>query len=266
MTTHPNPEIIARYADRHTILDEVTAWSVEAHLEQCSGCRALVAEHLPDPSNDLLARIGADIDTIVATEPAPVRRRRFWAAHQRWFVWHLTPWLIMTMAVLGCAVLLQTLFPSLPSLVTLLAPVAPLPGVAVAWSRRHDPAWELLATTPAAGLGMLLRRTAAILAVVVPALALASAGSGAPLALALLPSLGFTTATIALGTFIGVQRATYVLGGAWALTALLPVLLTADLPVMLRPASSPAWALGTLVVAGVVAWRSHHLRGLSSHY
>jgi Putative zinc-finger len=266
MTTHPNPETIARYADRHAILDEVTAWSVEAHLEQCPGCRSLVAEHLPAPSNDLLARIGADIDTIVATDPAPMRRRRVWSAHRRWFVWQLTPWLIMAVAMLSCAVLLQTLFPSLPSLVTLLAPVAPLPGVAVAWSRRHDPAWELLATTPAAGLAMLLRRTAAVLAVIVPTLALASSSSGAPLALALLPSLGFTTATIALGTFIGVQRATFVLGGAWALTVLLPTLMTADLPLILRPASYPAWALGTLAVAGVVAWRSPHLRRLSSHY
>ncbi|HWS32298.1 MAG TPA: zf-HC2 domain-containing protein [Actinoplanes sp.] len=266
MTTHPKAETIARYADRHAVLDEVTVWSVEAHLEGCPACRALLAEHLPGPGLDLLARIGTDIDAVVAAAPAPPRWHRFWAVQHRWFVWHLAPWMIMTVAMLGCAVLLQTLVPALPSVVTLLAPVAPLPGVVVAWSRRHDPAWELLATTPAAGLGMLLRRTAAVLAVIVPTLALATSGTGAPLALALLPCLAFTTTTIALGTFIGVHRAAVLLGTAWTLTTLIPAMVTAGEPFLLRPATSPAWAVVTLAVAGVVALRSHHFRGLSSHH
>lgn len=267
MTEHPHPGIIARYADRHAVLDEVTVWAVESHLEECSGCRALLADHLPMPSHDLLQRIGAGIDAVVASDPAPARRRRFQAARHRWFVWHLAPWMIMTVAMLTCAVLLQTLVPSLPSLVTLLAPVAPLPGVVVAWSRRHDPAWELLATTPAAGLGMLLRRTAAVLAVIVPTLALATAGTGASLALALLPCLAFATTTIALGTYLGVHRAALLLGAAWALTVLIPAMVTPEgLPMLLRPATSPVWALVTLAVAGVVAIRSHHFRGLSTHH
>jgi len=54
---------------------------------------------------------------------------------------------------------------------------------------------------------MLLRRTAAVLAVVVPALALASTRTGVSLALTLLPCLAFTAATIALGAFIGVRLA-----------------------------------------------------------
>ncbi|SDS70661.1 hypothetical protein [Actinoplanes derwentensis] len=267
MTPHPSPATIARYADRHAILDEVTVWAVEIHLENCADCRDLVADSLPAPRHDLLAQVAAGIDAGIDAGPAPARRRGFGAAHRRWLVWHLSPWMIMTVAALSCAVALQTLAPSMPSLVTLLAPVAPLPGVAVAWSRRHDPAWELLATTPAAGLAMLLRRTAAVLVVIVPALALASSGSGsgASLALALLPCLAFTTATIALGTFVGVNRAALLLGSAWSVTVLLPTLLTADLPVVLRPASSPVWALLILALAGVVAMRSHHFRGLSSH-
>jgi hypothetical protein len=175
------------------------------------------------------------------------------------------PWLTMTVAVVACAALLQSIQPSLPSMVALLAPVAPLPGVAIAWSRRHDPAWELIAGTPAAGLAMLLRRTAAVLAVVVPALALASSRTGVSLALTLLPCLAFTAATIALGGFVGVRRAALGLGAVWSLAVVVPAVASAQLPVVLQPGSSLIWALLTLVLAGFAAARSDNFRRLSSH-
>ncbi|MEK8174581.1 hypothetical protein NKH77_52840 [Streptomyces sp. M19] len=76
-------------------------------------------------------------------EPAPARQRTRAVAAHRWrLAWTLLPWLAVTVAVLGCGVLLDSAAPSLPSLVLLLAPVAPLPGVAVAWSRRIDPVWS----------------------------------------------------------------------------------------------------------------------------
>jgi hypothetical protein len=265
MTTHPSPAVIGRYADRLTELDEVTVWSVEVHLEDCADCRALVAESTRDDTRALLARIAAGVDHEIAAGPAPVRRRRFSAARNRWLVWHLVPWLTMTVAVLGCAVLLQAMTPGLPALVALLAPVAPLPGVAIAWSRRHDPAWELIAGTPAAGLAMLLRRTAGVLAVIVPALALASTRTGVSLALTLLPCLTFTVATIALGAFVGVRLAAIGLGSAWALFVVVPGVVTAGLPVVLRPGSTPGWALLTVALAGLAAARANNFRRLSSH-
>lgn len=265
MTTHPSPAVIARYADREADLDEVTAWSVEVHLEDCADCRAQVAGSTTDDTRTLLARIAAGVDHDIAAGPAPARRRHWSAARNRWLVWQLVPWLTMTVAVLGCAVLLQALEPSLPSLVSLLAPVAPLPGVAIAWSRRHDPAWELIAGTPAAGLAMLLRRTAAVLGVVVPALAVASTRTGVSLALTLLPCLAFTAATIALGSLVGVRLAAAGLGVAWALAVVVPAVATAHLPVVLQPGSSRAWALLTLALAGFAATQSSKFRRLSSH-
>ena len=265
MTTHPSPVVIARYADREADLDEVTVWSVEVHLEECAACRALVAGSTTGDTQALLARIAAGVDHDIAAGPAPARRRRWSGARNRWLVWHLVPWLTMTVAVLACAVLLQALQPGLPSLVSLLAPVAPLPGVAIAWSRRHDPAWELIAGTPAAGLAMLLRRTAAVLGVVVPALALASDRTGVSLALTLLPCLAFTAATIALGSFVGVRRAAAGLGIAWALAVVVPAVVTAHLPAMLQPGSSRVWALLTLTLAGLAATQADNFRRLSSH-
>jgi hypothetical protein len=265
MTTHPSPAVIARYADREADLDEVTVWSVEVHLEGCADCRALVAGRTTGDAQGLLTRIAADLDRGIATDPAPAPRRRWSAARHRLLVWRLVPWLTMTAAVLACAVLLEALWPGVPSLVLLLAPVAPLPGVAIAWSRRHDPAWELIAGTPAAGLAMLLRRTAAVLAVVVPALALASSRTGVSLALALLPCLAFTAATIAVGAFVGVRRAAAVLGGVWTLAVVLPAIGTAHLPAVLHQGSYPFWALLTVTLAGFAVTRANHFRRLSSH-
>lgn len=266
MSTHPSPTVIARYADREAGLDEVTVWSVEVHLEGCAGCRALVAGRTADDSRDLLARVAAGMDAAIAAGPAPVARRRWSAARNRWLVWHFAPWLTMTLALVGCAALLDALASSLPSVVMLLAPVAPLPAVAVAWGRRQDPAWELIAGTPAAGLAMLLRRTAGVLAVVVPALALASSRTGVSLALTLLPCLAFTAATIALGAFVGVRRAAVGLGVAWGLAVALPTVITAELPPVLQPGSSGVWALLTLALAGFAATRARDFRWLTSHH
>ncbi|MFC7273049.1 hypothetical protein ACFQS1_03555 [Paractinoplanes rhizophilus] len=259
MTTHPSPAAIARYADPAADLDEVTMWSVEVHLEECAACRARLTG-----SPELLERVAAAVDREIAAGPAPARRRRWGAARHRWLVWHLAPWLLMTVAVLACAVLLQALQPRVP-LVSLLAPIAPLPGVAIAWSRRHDPAWELIAGTPAAGFALLLRRTAAVLIVIVPALALASSRTGVSLALTLLPCLAFTAATIALGALIGVRRAAAGLGIAWTLAVLVPAVLSAHTPAVLRPGSSLVWALLTLALAGLAATRAADFRRLSSH-
>ena len=66
-----------------------------------------------------------------------------------------------------------------PSWVLLAAPVLPLLGVAASWSRALDPAHELVAATPAAGLPLLLWRTLVVLAVVVPAALVAGVVTGA---------------------------------------------------------------------------------------
>jgi hypothetical protein len=265
MTTHPSPAVIARYADRSAALDEVAVWSVEVHLEDCGDCRALVADSTSDDSRALLARIAAGMDDDIVAGPAPARRRRLSLARNRWLVWHLVPWLTMTVAILGSAAVLDAMQSVLPSLVSLLAPVAPLPAVAIAWSRRHDPAWELIAGTPAAGLAMLMRRTAAVLVVIVPALALVSTRTGVSLAITLLPCLAFTAATIALGAFVGVRLAAVGLGAAWTVAVVLPAVATTQLPAALQAGSSGVWALAALLLGGLAATRANSFRRLSSH-
>jgi hypothetical protein len=257
MTDHPNPSVISRYAGGDLDLDEATLWSVEVHLEGCADCRARLAGSTPEDVLTLLDRVSNGVDQGITAGPAPVPARRRWSAmRHRWLVWQLVPWLTMTAAVLACAVLLQVLEPSLPSLVLLLAPVAPLPAVAVAWSRGSDPAWELIATTPSAGLPLLLRRTATVLAVIIPMLGLATDRTGVSLALALLPCLAFTTTAIALGAFIGVRLAALGLAAAWGSVVAVPAVFTAHLPVVLAPGSLGVWALIVVATAAVAMTRA----------
>ena len=151
-----------------------------------------------------------------------------------------------------------------PSLVLLLAPVAPLLGVAAAWSRGLDPAHELVTAGPRAGLDLVLRRTVAVLAVVIPALAVAGWLVGASPARWLLPCLAFTVGALALGEVVGLHRAASGLALAWAVVVVGPSLLLAWPPVLLAPASLPGWAAATAVAAVVLVVRRHAYTGLAS--
>lgn len=265
MTGHPDAAVISRYADGDQGLDEATLWSIEVHLETCAECRARVAGGAPADTQAMLDRVATGLSAAIAAGPAPARRARTWsAARRRWMVWSLLPWLSMTAGLLLTALLLESVMPALPSLVLLIAPVAPLPAVAAAWSRRQDPAWELVAGTPAAGLTMLLRRTLGVLVVAVPLLALAGLGVNAPMALTLVPCLAFTAATIALGAVIGVRRAAAGLAGAWVLAVLTPSLIAEDLPVLLRPDSLGVWVLVTVALTALALTRADGYRLLSS--
>jgi hypothetical protein len=263
--THPTPTVLARYAEGGRGLDDAALWSIEVHLDTCADCRACLGDHATPATTDLLGRVADSLDQAIDAGPSPARRPVAAAvAHRRWFAWTLLPWLLMTLAVVGCGALLDTVESDLPSLVLLLAPVAPLPGVAVAWSRRVDPAWELIATTPAAGLTMVLRRTLAVLVVVLPALLVAGASTGTSLALTLLPCLAFTAATLALGAFIGVRRAAIGWAVAWSAAVLLPSLATRSLPPLLRPGSIAVWAAVTVALAAITPLVTPYFRRLTS--
>lgn len=262
MTVHPSLTEIDRYAAADDTLDEATVWAVEIHLEDCSDCRARLAGSTTGASRDLVARVAATVHAEIASGPPPARSRPWSALRTRWLVGTLLPWVAMAVTALGCAAVLVLLRPGWPAVALLFAPLAPLPGVAAAWHRRTDPAWELIAATPAAGLTMLLRRTAGILVFVVPALALTGVGIGVSLALMLLPSLAFTVAALLLGTVVGVRRAAVGLAAAWSLAVIVPGLATTRLPAALEPGSAGMWALAVVALAAVAVLRADSFRRL----
>lgn len=247
MTWHASTELLRGYADGDDLAADVL-WAVEVHLETCADCRARLAAEA-ESVTPLLDQVWADLEP--APDPAPARRGRWLAT---WATPAMGPWLAMTALVTLLALLADLLIlRPYPSFALLLAPIAPVAGVAAAWGRGLDPVHELVAATPRAGLYLVLRRTVAVLVVVIPLLAVTTWTS--PLRW-LLPCLAFAVATLALGAFTGVRRAAVVLAGGWAALVIGPSLVTARPPAVLEPAALGVWAAVLLAGAAVVRLRA----------
>ncbi|MGQ4718688.1 zf-HC2 domain-containing protein [Streptomyces anulatus] len=248
---HPSDRLVAGYARGDTDLPADELWAVEAHMERCADCRGRLAGAAADvPAvTALLTAVRDGLEPALdRSTPAPRRRRRPMA----WATPVMGPWLAMVIGVSVVAVLLDRTagWTRGAPPVLLLAPVLPLAGVAAAWSRGLDPAFELTAVTPRAGLSLLLRRTLTVLAVVLPVHLVAGLLTGVALAQWLLPSLALTATALALGSVIGVGRATAALGALWTAAVLAPAAALGRL-FLLQPEHLPLWAL-TLAAAAVV--------------
>jgi hypothetical protein len=264
---HVAQHLLDRYAAGATpAAAEDAWWAVEAHLERCATCRARLAGAVARSSPATAAlvagverRVMAEIERLPPGELPAGSRRRLPARVRRWAAPALLPRVGMTVLVVLVALALdladETASGRLPSLVLLLAPVAPLLGVAAAWSRGLDPAYELVVSSPRAGLDLVLWRTLAVLAVVVPVLAAAGWLAGESPALWLLPCLAFTAGALVLGEVVGLHRAANGLALAWVLVVAGPSLLTARPPAVLDPAASPAWAVATALAVVVLVAR-----------
>ncbi|MEV7653027.1 zf-HC2 domain-containing protein [Streptomyces anulatus] len=252
---HPSDRLVDGYARGDTDLPADELWAVEAHMEQCADCRgrlAAAAAGVPAVTALLTAVRDGLEPALDRSTPAPRRRRP-----TAWATPVMGPWLAMVIGVSVVAVLLDRTagWTRGAPPVLLLAPVLPLAGVAAAWSRGLDPAFELTAVTPRAGLSLLLRRTLTVLAVVLPVHLVAGLLTGVALAQWLLPSLALTATALALGSVIGVGRATAALGALWTAAVLAPAAALGRL-FLLRPEHLPLWAL-TLAAAAAVTLARH---------
>ncbi|MFD8478398.1 zf-HC2 domain-containing protein [Kitasatospora sp. NPDC059673] len=253
---HASAGLIDAYARGGDDLPADTVWALEAHLEDCPHCRGLLTAAVPARVPGVAALVdsvhAALLPQLDAARPVPVRRR---LARWRpvWAAPAVVLWLLTAVAVVLLALVLDAAGP--PDLsgqvspLLLVAPVLPLCAAAATWATGLDPAHELTASTPRSGLPLLLRRTAAALAAVVPVLLAAGPLTGAMTAAQwLLPSLAFTTTALALGSVIGVGRAAAALIAVWAAAVAAPVWATGRLPFVLRPEHLPDWA--ALLVLG----------------
>jgi anti-sigma factor RsiW len=256
MTTHVPAAALTAYAAGDLGADDAMAWPVEAHLETCPHCQDRLAGLVTAPVSEILAVARTAVLAQSRTGPPPVRRRRLRRLSHRWISRSVFPWALVTLLAVTAALLLDEAFSARSSVVLLLAPVAPLSGLAVAWSRRWDPAWETVWGTARAGLELLLRRTVVVLVTVLPLLAAVGWRLGTNPALWLLPCLTFTAAALLLGGLIGVSRAAALLGAAWMLAVALPALVLVRLPVLVRPESLRWWALAAVALAGLALLRA----------
>ncbi|MGH9212508.1 MAG: zf-HC2 domain-containing protein [Acidimicrobiales bacterium] len=267
VTSHLSRPLLERYAAGALGTGtQDAAWTVEAHLELCAACRRVLAdvvEHGTPPQLTALlqqvgARLSADVERSAQT-PARGRLARGAARWTRsWTAPATLPRLLMTVLVVAVAVGLDVADGAtgrFPSFVLLVAPVAPLAGVSAAWSRGLDPAYELVAASPRAGLDLVLRRTLAVLAVVIPALAAAGALVSVSPARWLLPCLAFCAGTLALGELVGLHRAARGLALVWAVVVVGPSVWLDRAPVVLDAAGRPAWLAALVGAAALLVAR-----------
>lgn len=249
-------DLLSRYATGADLPEE-TLWVLEAHLERCPACRARMAGAIE--SDPALPALVESVRLTIEPRLGPGRGRRWALRHRlrralaRWAVPAVLPWLAMTIAVPLAASLLEAAGPGdMPPLLLLIAPLAPMLGVAVSWNRWTDPAHALVAVTPRAGLSLVLRRTLMALLVTLPPVALAGLAVGTSPARWLLPGLAFTAVVLALGALVGVARAAVGVTVLWSLAVVLPTLADAADPAVLDTSATPGWLAVTLLAAAAL--------------
>ncbi|MFG2848725.1 zf-HC2 domain-containing protein [Kitasatospora sp. NPDC048296] len=260
---HASRRLIDDYARGDAAMAADTVWALEAHLETCAPCRSHLAVSVATEAPDITAvldtvRAGLEPQLDAAVRAPSRRHRPRWVS--AWLTPAMAPWLAMTVVVTLMALLLDAVasptFFGGASPVLPIAPVLPLCGVAASWSRGLDPAHELTASTARAGLPLLLRRTTAVLVVVLPGLLVGGWLTGTMTAAQwLLPSLAFTSTALALGSVVGVTRAAVGLLIAWGVVVVVPAWATGRTPLALRlvlqPDRLPVW--GLLLALGIGA-------------
>ncbi|MDN3028004.1 zf-HC2 domain-containing protein [Streptomyces sp. S.PB5] len=267
---HASKRIIEGYVRGGADLSADEVWAVEAHLETCRVCRdqlsAAVGAGVPAVAS-LVDTVWSDLEPQLAVTATMPHRQRWSARLSRWMTPTMVPWLAMVVGMTLLALLLELADTASGevSFVLLLAPVLPVLGVAASWSRGLDPAYELTASVPRAGLYLVLRRTASVLGVVVPALLVGGWATGVMVVQWLLPCLAFTSTTLALGGVVGVTRAAFALAAVWVGVVVAPTMATNRTTFALQTGGLPAWGLILALGIGVVIARRGAYTVLGAH-
>lgn len=262
MTTsidHLSPDALADYAAGR--VDELFAWSVEAHLMSCARCRVSIAAYT---DADRLAR-NRSIVLVGTALPAGGWLRRLLTT---------TPslrrsWLLSVVGVLaivvGEALVFRHLRPAGPpgaspgraELLPFLfvGPLLVLAGVAAAFVPVFDPAHDVTAAAPTSGFTLLLiRAITALLAALVPVVCSAFflPGPGWLPAALLLPSLAVCGLALAAVTLVGPISAAVGAGAVWVLPLLL--LGVQHPPLLIVQRGGQAVCAAVLLAAAAVVW------------
>ena len=226
MNWHVDTALLERYASDQ--LSDAGMASVEMHVTNCPSCRTLVRGRADGGAR---ARVKGVIDERLDTAPSSWMERALGRAGVddadarivgATLALHGS-WLAACLLTLAFVVLATTTGPERMGLAAFLvaAPLVPLAGVGLAYGPRVDPTHEIATAASLPGARLVLLRTLAVTAPVIPAIAVLSLFLPVgPLAFAwLLPALGLATASLALGTLMPVGRAAAGLAALWLAAA-----------------------------------------------
>lgn len=227
MSWHVEPEMLEAYA--HNAIDDVHAYSVEAHLVTCSVCRTRIAS-LGD--QERLEILWSEINEVVTgPEPGIVERflLRLGVKDHVARLLAATPslslsWLGGLVLALSFAVVAAHMSVTGFLFFLILAPMLPLAGIAVAYGPGVDPTYEVGLASPMNSFHLLLIRATAVLSsssAIAFAAALALPQKNWTVVAWLVPSLGLTVTSLALSTFIPPLRAAASVSVLWIAGSLL---------------------------------------------
>lgn len=274
---HIDHRVLTAYVEER--VDGVAAWSVEAHLPECGTCRARL--HSEVETSHLAGQLHRTRLALVSEfeRPSAFRRHRVTARAARSPVVRSTlhpmmgraPWLgavlVAVVVAVGSDLVFRMFWPSglggVTSLILLFGPALPLAGVALTCLRSADPWAEVVLSTPSAGLGMVLRRSLAVLLVALPVTLVLGTATGSVSAwLLLMPTLALTSLTLALGSRTGMEAGALIVGGLWAVLVAAPALVQLTPVVPVYAERAPWWwaALAAVCALIVLARRDDYAR------
>lgn len=248
-------------------LGPVAAASLEAHLMRCDGCRAELNElafgasleqtweairaevEAPAPGfiERLLRLVGVSAESgrLLAAVPA---MRGAWLAG-------------VTLALVFAGIAAGFGADQGTTMFLLVAPLAPVAGVAAAFGGDADPSHEIVVGTPYSAARLLLLRTAAVLATCGPVALLVGLTLPGPSWLAvawLSPAAAALAVTLALAPTVGITHAATAVGVVWSLLCL-SISRSFDVLSLAGPAAQLACLVVVVFALTAILNRSHVL-------
>jgi hypothetical protein len=267
---HLDEATLRAYVDGHPL--PVIGASVEAHLVDCSDCRASLGELMPH------ARVDEVWTAIRAHVEAPRRSVAEKLMHRMGMSTEVARFLVAVPAFRGAwllGLLAVTLFAGLAALFAgdnglalflIVAPLAPVAGVAASFGGGADPCHELVTVTPYPAARLLLLRTAGVLVTSLPVTLLAGLALPGPAFLGvawLTPAAAGVALTLLLSPVIGSTVASATLGACWS-AAVVSATWVGDPSTVVGPAVQLVCAALTLIAVAAILLRSPSLEHLGS--
>ena len=260
-TWHLDETTLRAYVDGHPL--SVVGASVESHLLECPDCRVRLGELMSHETvDDAWAAIRAHVE---APRPSVAERliRRMGISIE------VARLLVAVPAFRGAWLLglfVVTLFAGLAALFAgeyglalflIVAPLAPVAGVAASFGGDADPCHELVTVTPYSAVRMLLLRTAGVLATSLPVTVLAGLALPGPAWLGvawLTPAAAGVALTLLLSPVFGSTVTAATLSACWSTAVVFATRLNDPVEVV-EPVMQLVFAVLTLVAVAALVLR-----------